>query len=389
MRRRAVGDESGSSRAGSWVVTTKVARRTKLGELTVEQRRALLVERAERLVEHEQLGVVEQRPAEREPLEHPARERVGALVAGVPEPEALEQHADPLAPLGHAVEPAVEVEVLERGQLAVDERLVPEEADALALDVDVELPAVGHEQPRDQPQQRRLPGAVRAGDEQKPPRATSRSSRGARASRRSGGRAHAPGSRASPPSRRTRPPPHRKPSEKTRTCPYPDWTRASSTRGIPEARTEEGDADHAVHREERRVEAAQVARADERVLVGEQRGDDRDAEPVEDADVESEHRRRRGSQTVEQVQHPRAAEDAALAPARRPRVQALRRGRSRRRRASRRGRTRRPSTRRRRRAPRPARAGRRGSRPTPPIGASPSTAPSHRWASHVTRLRYG
>ena len=110
-----------------------------LGELAVEQRGALLVERAERLVEDEQLRVVQQRPAEREPLEHAARERVGPLVARVPEPEALEQHPDPLPALGHAVQPAVEVEVLERGQLAVDERLVAEEPDPLARRLDVEL----------------------------------------------------------------------------------------------------------------------------------------------------------------------------------------------------------------------------------------------------------
>ena len=42
----------------------------------------------------------------------------------VPEAEALEQHAAALAPFGDAVEAPVEVEVLERGQLAVDERLV-------------------------------------------------------------------------------------------------------------------------------------------------------------------------------------------------------------------------------------------------------------------------
>src|SRR5215211_6499301 len=75
--------------------------------------------------------------AEREPLELPSRECRGALSSLLPEPEALEQHPDPLAPLGHVVEPPVEVEVLERGQLTVDERLVPQEADQSALRFDL------------------------------------------------------------------------------------------------------------------------------------------------------------------------------------------------------------------------------------------------------------
>src|ERR687892_165542 len=61
------------------------------------------------------------REARRPP--HPARERAGTLGARVPEAEALEQHPDPLAALGHAVEAAVELEVLQRRELAVDERL--------------------------------------------------------------------------------------------------------------------------------------------------------------------------------------------------------------------------------------------------------------------------
>ena len=77
-----------------------------------------------RLVEHEQLRLVQQHATEREPLGHAARVRDDAVVARLPEAEALEQHADPLAPFGHAIEAPVQVEVLERRQLAVDERLV-------------------------------------------------------------------------------------------------------------------------------------------------------------------------------------------------------------------------------------------------------------------------
>ncbi len=75
-------------------------------ELAIEQRSAGLIQSGERLVEDEQLGVVEQSPAEREPLRHPSGVRRYPLVARLPQGEALEEHADPLASLRHAVEPA-------------------------------------------------------------------------------------------------------------------------------------------------------------------------------------------------------------------------------------------------------------------------------------------
>src|SRR5205823_3257741 len=88
--------------------------------------------------------------------------------ARLPEPEPLEQHADPLAALGDPVEAAVEVEVLERGQLAVDERLVTEEADRGPVGVDVELAAGRRAEPRAEAEERRLPGPVGPGHEQEP-----------------------------------------------------------------------------------------------------------------------------------------------------------------------------------------------------------------------------
>src|SRR2546421_10040646 len=100
------------------------AARAQLSELAVEHSRAGVVEAAERLVQEQEAGFVQERAAERDPLQHPARERAGTLVAGLPEPEALEQHPDPLTPLPHAVKPPGELEVLARGPLAVDERLV-------------------------------------------------------------------------------------------------------------------------------------------------------------------------------------------------------------------------------------------------------------------------
>ena len=134
-------------------------------ELAVEEQRAVLVERRERLVEDEQLGVVEQRPAQREPLRHAARVRRHALVPRVPEREALEQHPDPLTSLGNAVEAAVELEVLDGGELAVDERLVREIADPRTVRVDEKVASGRLRESREQAEERRLPAAVRPRDD--------------------------------------------------------------------------------------------------------------------------------------------------------------------------------------------------------------------------------
>ena len=137
-----------STRAGSWVETTRVALPGERRELPVEQRRALFVERGVRLVEQEQVGLVEEGAAERQPLDHPARVRRDAFRACLPETEPLEQHPDALPPLRHAVQRAVELEVLERRELAVDERLVPEVPDPPAVGRStVSLPAVGAASP--------------------------------------------------------------------------------------------------------------------------------------------------------------------------------------------------------------------------------------------------
>ena len=124
------------------------------------------------------------------------------------------------------------------------------------------------------------------------------------------------------------------------------------------------------------------------MLVQEQRRDRHHAEPVEDADVEpepsgGEQRDRRD------VEHARAAEHAAHAEARRPRVQALRAGRPRRRRASRRGRS--PAIQSATAAPSTHAC--HGSSPViatqAPTGASPSTAPSQRWREPGEALEVG
>ena len=159
---------SGATRAGSWVESTTCALAGERRELAVEQRGTLLVERRERLVEHEQRRIVQQRPAEREPLRHSARVGRDAVAARVPEAEALEQHPAPLAALGDAVEAAEEVEVLERGQLAVEQRLVPDVPEVGPLAVDLQRAPRRRSEPGDEAQERRLARAVRAGDEQEP-----------------------------------------------------------------------------------------------------------------------------------------------------------------------------------------------------------------------------
>jgi hypothetical protein len=139
-----------------------------LVQFTVDERCRVGVEARERLVEQHELRVVEERAAEGEALLHPAREGRDPGVALLPEAEALEQHADALAPFRDAVEAAVELEVLERGELAVDERLVREVADRGALGEHLELAAARRREAGEQAQQRGLARAVRAGEEEKP-----------------------------------------------------------------------------------------------------------------------------------------------------------------------------------------------------------------------------
>src|SRR5213079_1785783 len=115
------------------------------------------------------LGPVQHGPAEREPLQLAARELGRPLPPRLPEPEALEQHPDPLAPLGYAIEPAVELEVLECGQLAVDERLVAEVADLRPGRAPLDRPLGRPREAGADAQQRRLARAVRPGDDEKAP----------------------------------------------------------------------------------------------------------------------------------------------------------------------------------------------------------------------------
>ena len=152
----------GWTRSGSCVETTSVRRGERL-ELAVEKRGSALVERRVRLVEQDHLGVVQKRPAQRETLGHSPRVRRYPLVPSVPQREAFERHADPLAALRHAVQAAEEVEVLDRSQLPIDERLVCEVAEPRAVDVHEELPACRASEPREESKKCGLSAPVRTG----------------------------------------------------------------------------------------------------------------------------------------------------------------------------------------------------------------------------------
>ena len=86
--------------------------------------------------------------------------------ANLPEAEPLEQHPAPLAPLGNAIEAAEEIEVLERRELAVEQRLVADVAEVAALGVDRQRAFCRRSEARDEPEQRRLARSVRPRDEQ-------------------------------------------------------------------------------------------------------------------------------------------------------------------------------------------------------------------------------
>ena len=99
---------------------------------------------------------MEQDTAEREPLGHAARVRRDSLVTHLPEPESLEQHPDSLAALLDAIQPPVQLEILESRQLPVDERLVTEIADLRTSGVHVQLALARQREACADAKQRRL-----------------------------------------------------------------------------------------------------------------------------------------------------------------------------------------------------------------------------------------
>jgi hypothetical protein len=131
------------------------------------------VEAAGRLVQEDDGRLVEDGARDREPLLHALGEADDRLVAAVPETDLLERGSDPPAPPGggHPVQAGVEVEVLDGRQALIQAGRLGEQADARAelVGVDADLgpldprpPLAGPDQAGQQPDRRRLAGAVRA-----------------------------------------------------------------------------------------------------------------------------------------------------------------------------------------------------------------------------------
>ena len=133
---------------------------------------ALRVDADGRLVQDEQLRLVEQADADVQPPLHAARELVGPLAGPLVEADDLEHLADP--PLqrvaAHPVQLAEEAQVLGRGQLRVDRELLRDVPDRLLrvrrADVDrasgdVHLPAVTLQEAADHRDRGRLAGPIR------------------------------------------------------------------------------------------------------------------------------------------------------------------------------------------------------------------------------------
>ena len=182
--------------AGSCEVTTRV-RPLAAPDERLDERGGGRVEVGARLVEQEQLGVVQDRAGHRQPLDHPARERVDGVVGAAAQADGVQELAD--ARGGDVVQARVEAQVLARAEVAVEQRVVPEQPDAPA-----HRPALARERRgRGRAPSRRAGAAAwpgRAAASTCPPRWARRrrasprpagpgSRRRARAGRRSGGRA--------------------------------------------------------------------------------------------------------------------------------------------------------------------------------------------------------
>jgi hypothetical protein len=92
-------------------------------------RNARRIQAVDRLVEHEQLRVARQAAGDPEPLAHPQRVGLDAVVAAPAEADTGERPFD--APVGGAIaRGGVDVEVLAAGEVAVETRLLDDRADA-------------------------------------------------------------------------------------------------------------------------------------------------------------------------------------------------------------------------------------------------------------------
>src|SRR3979409_2132479 len=86
-----------------------------------------------RLIEEEDLWLMEHAPRDFQPPLHAPRVRPSLRCSWVCQMAQAEHLVDPLAPLGgrHAVDEGVELEVLPSGQLVVQGRILEDKADAL------------------------------------------------------------------------------------------------------------------------------------------------------------------------------------------------------------------------------------------------------------------
>ena len=91
--------------------------------------RALVVQARERLVEQQDAGRRQQHTLEREALTHAAREAIHEVVAAVGEARLLQRTFDGRLDVRHAAQAREQLEVLARGEFAVQLRLVAEHAD--------------------------------------------------------------------------------------------------------------------------------------------------------------------------------------------------------------------------------------------------------------------
>ena len=133
----------------------------------------LRIEADGRLVEEQHAGVMDERARDLEPSFHAGRERPHQAVAPLRELDQMQHLVDPaLAPRRrHAIDEAVEIEVLVHGQAIVERGLLEHHAEAaprlqrMGDDVDAADPrgaAVGLEDGAEDVEQRGLAGAVRA-----------------------------------------------------------------------------------------------------------------------------------------------------------------------------------------------------------------------------------
>ena len=131
-------------------------------QLVVQQVAGHRVERAERLVHQQDLRVLGQRPGQRDPLPHAARQLVRPLVGEAAQVHQVQQvgGAAPPLGLGHPARAQRQLHVPGRGQPREQGRLLEHERDPLAAGGD--LAGGGGVEPGHQVQQRALAAAGRA-----------------------------------------------------------------------------------------------------------------------------------------------------------------------------------------------------------------------------------